>query len=294
MSMKLKAYERRAKNRVKDNTLESRMSGLRQFDDFLDHDEEPTVEDAEEYADWLLEQYEAGVYSSATVRQYYKCVRYYFSTMMGNEDELDHISQWLPEESNDHGDYLDFDEWDLLRKNAYAYREDAIIELMYRYGRRPGEVRLINLDDVDLDKEQITFNILKKDKPLRATFELMEEPKRKIEKYLEYRIDQEIEAEHPWEEGTVEPLFTTGNGRISYDTIWVNVKKIADRAGIDKNITPKSMRHSRATHLDWEGNSPEEIARHQLIHEPDTKVIGAYIHDREEEQVREPMKMGDE
>lgn len=313
--MNIELYEKRAKNTIKESTLNSRLSALRRFKEFIGEDREPTVEDVEEWVDHLLDLHERGDLTSATIRQYYKTTRYYFEMMDGNAEELDFISKRLPPERNDHGDYLDYDEWEALRKNAYSYREDAIIELMYRYGRRPGEIILLNLSDIDLDnkvieevetedgeveekiveKPTITFNILKKKESFRAKFELKPEPKKKLERYLKHRIDVKEKAEHPWEDGEyVDPLFTTGNGRISYDTVYVNVKKIADRAGIEKNITPKSMRHSRATHLDWEGNSPEEIARHQLIHEPDTQVIGAYIHDRDEEQVREVMSLDEE
>lgn len=292
--MKIESYERRARNSVKEQTLRSRLSALRRLEDFIGEDREPEVEDVEKWAESLIEEYENDEISSATVRQYYKAVRYYYETMGMDPDDINHISKWLPSVKNDPGAYLDKEEWELLRSNAYQYRDDAIIEIMYRYGRRPSEVILINMDDVDFDEGTITFNILKKDEPFRATFELIDVVERKIKRYLKHRIRMTVDAEYPWEDGEVEPLFTTGNGRISYDTVRYNIKKIASNAGIEKNIIPKSMRHSRATHLDWEGTSPEVIARQQLIHEPDSDVIGAYIHDREEDDVREPLKLSDE
>jgi integrase/recombinase XerD len=105
-----------------------------------------------------------------------------------------------------------------------------------------------------------------------------------------YRLEQTIEADEEWmQEERVSPLFTTTHGRISYDTIYKKIKSIAEEADIDKNITPKSLRHSRATHLDWDGKSPEVIARQQLAHNPDTQTISNYIHDRDEDDVREVM-----
>lgn len=292
--MNLEKYKKRERQNVKDATLQSRLSPLKQFDEFLQHDDEPSIEEAEEWVERLIEKFENGEISSATVNQYYKAVRYYFEIMHGNSEELDHISKWTPTEDNDHGDFLEHDEWELLRGYAFKPRTSAIIECMYRYGRRPGEVRLLNLSDVNFNRGTIIFPILKKQETLRANFKLLDDTRAELDNYLNYRVDKEVEGEHPWEDDTVKPLFTTGNGRISYDTIWVNVKKVTDRAGIDKNITPKSMRHSRATHLDWAGEDPESIARHQLIHEPDTQVIGAYIHDRDASDVREPMVLEDE
>jgi integrase/recombinase XerD len=289
--MDLETYKKRERNNVTEQTLSGRMSALRRFEDFVEG--EPTVEDVDEYADHLIELFEDGELSSSTVRQYYKAVRYYFDMMQGNADELDYISKRLPAAKNDHGDYLTKKEWQMMRENAHEYRIDAILEIMYKYGRRPGEVIALNESDVDLENEEITFPILKKEETLRAKFELFDSPKEKINSYMKYKPSVTVEPEKEWEEDEVKPLFVA-NGRISYDTVWRKVKQVAERAGIDKNITPKSMRHTRATHLDWEGNSPEEIARHQLIHEPDTDVISAYIHDREEEQLREPMKLEEE
>lgn len=292
--MNIQKYKKRAKNQVSESTLNSRVSALRNFRDHTDMDGEPTVEDVEGWMDHLIDLHDEGKIKSGTIRQYFKAVRYYFRTIHGDDEQLDHIHEWMPKMDTDHGDYLDREEWQLLRNNTWAARETAIIETMYFYARRPGEVRFLNMDDIDLDEGTITFSILKKEEALRATFELRDEVRDVIEAYLPYRAQKKVEAEQDWEEGTVEPLFTTKHGRISYDTIWRNIKKIAERAGIDKNITPKSMRHSRATHLDWDGHSPDEIARHQLVHEPDTDVIGAYIHDREETQVRDVMVTSDE
>lgn len=304
--MQIEKYKRRAKHNVSESTLRSRMSALRNFNEFLDK-EEPEVEDVEEWVDHLIERYEKDEIKTGTIKQYFKCVRYYFSTVKGEDDSLDHIKNWIPSGDTDHGDYLTQDELARMESNTYQLRERAIIRLMYRYARRPGEVILLNMDDItmgddeyymsdppegDWERGTITFNILKKREPFRATFELTSSCRNAIQEYMEHRMDVKEEAEHEWEEGEeVSPLFTTLNGRVSYDTVWKNMKQIAERTGLDKNITPKSMRHSRATHLDWAGNSPGEIARQQLVHEPDSDVIGAYIHDRSEEQVREVMEV---
>lgn len=275
--------------------MKSRVSALNNFESFLGNGKEPTVEDVEEWVDHLIDQYDKGEIKSGTIKQYFNAVRYYFEMIHGGNDELSHIRKWIPTGDTDHGDYLDREEWKDLMKVITNYRDRAFVQLMYEYARRPGEVLLLNKGDVDMEEETITFTILKKKETLRAKFTLRPESKEALENLDKFSMDMEVPAEHEWEEGdVVEPLFVSRHGRVSYDTMWRMVKEAAEKAGIDKNITPKSMRHSRATHLDWAGHSPAEIARHQLVHDPDTDVISAYIHDRSEEQVREPMVMDDE
>lgn len=291
--MQIEKYKQREKHNITESTLDSRISALRKLDDFVDS-EEITVEDVENWVDHLIEEFEEDDIKAGTIKQYFKAVKYYWKKIHGSADEIEHIRDWIPVGKTNHGDYLEREEWDALRNSIINLRDQAIIDLMYFYARRPGEVILLNLDDIDFEEETITFNILKKDDPFRATFKLRDEAKQSIENYLNYRTEKIIEGEHEWEDDRVEPLFTTNYGRISYDAVWRNIKSLAESAGINKNITPKSMRHSRVTHLDRSGEAPDVIARQQLIHDPDSNVVGHYVHPRDEEDVREVMSLDEE
>jgi len=293
--MQIEKYEKRAKHNVAKSTLQTRLSGQRHLQKFMGEDREPTVDDVEEWIDYLIDQFEAGEIKSSTIREYFKAVKYYFEVVKGETDALDHMSKWLPTSDSDPGEHLTKEEWEAMREAASGYRDSAFIELMYFYARRPSEVIGLNKEDVDMEEGTITFPILKKEKDLRATFELKEKPRKALERWLPYSGDVEEEMDWQGETVTVHPVFTTSEGRISYSTIYNMVKRVASKAGIEKNVTPKGMgRHSRATHLDWEGNAPGNIARDMLVHDPDTDVIGRYIHDRDEDQVRDVMTLGDE
>lgn len=307
--MQIEKYRKRTENNVKEGTLNSRLSALRKFEDYLDGDE-PNPKDVEEWVDYLIDQHNAGEIKASTIRQYFKSVRYYFETVKGDYESLERIKRFLPDNDVDNGDYLDVDEWEYMRDNTYSFRDKLIINLMYFYGRRPMEVILLNCEDIDLQEETITFNILKKkDKQItdemvikggsayrvfRAKFELLPEVKEAAEDWLPYKHDKAEEIIYKGEEKEVKPLVTTQHGRISYSTVWKMVKNKSQEAAPDKNITPKSFRHSRATHLYWDGNSPDEIASHQLVHNPDSEVISSYVHEREEEDTREVMRTDDE
>jgi len=303
--MQLEKYEKRSKHNVSDPTLKSRMSALRTFSKFVGG-KEPDADDVERWIDHMIDKYESNEVKASTIDQYFNAIRYYFETVKGGSDEIDHMKKWLPDKNIDHGDYLTEEEWDKFIDSIYDYRDRSIFMLMYEYARRPGEIRLLNQEDLGYDDEKeeetITFTILKKrretnDGKFRATFNLKDNCKRAIDAYLDKYESKNFEETDvvDGEEVTVHPLFTTTHGRISYDSIWRKSKKYARSANInpEKNIMPKTMRHTRATHLDWAGFSPDEIARHQLVHGPNTNVISAYIHDRDESQVREVMNIED-
>lgn len=305
--MNIEKFRKRTETSIAESTMKSRISGIKKLERFMDHGGEPTAEDVEDWVDHLIDEHAAGNISSGTIDLYFKAVCYYFRAVHGDDRDIEHLSRVLPTKEVNHGDYLEPEEWEKLREYALNRRLRAFVDLMYYYARRPAEVRLLNLDDIDFEEGTITFNIVKKKDNLRATFNLKDEVRTSLERYLEFRMnktqtrDEYLELingkiddpELIWDE-ELEPVFTTTHGRISQDTIWRNIKSLADKAGIDKNVTPKTMRHTRTTHLDWEGHSPEEIARHQLVHDPDSNVVGGYIHDRPETEVRETMELEDE
>ena len=293
--MHIEKYKKRAKHNIAESTLNTRLSGQRNIEEFIGEDREPTVDDVEDWVDHLIDKYERGEIKSSTIREYFKAVKYYFQVVKGESEALDHMSKWLPTSDSDPGEHLELEEWEAMRDAVSGYRDSAFLDLMYFYARRPSEVIGINREDIDLEEGTITFPILKKKEDFRATFELLEEPRKSLERWLPYSGDVEEEIEWKGETRVVHPVFTTSEGRISYSTVYNMVKRVADKAGINKNVTPKGMgRHSRATHLDWEGNAPGNIARDMLVHDPDTDVIGRYIHDRSEDDVREVMSLDGE
>jgi len=309
--MQLEKYKRRERNQVSESTVNARMSALRNLNEF-NGGSEPDVQDVEEWIDNLIQQHEEGKIKASTIRQYYKAARYYFSKIKNEPDSLDHITDWMPEKDVDHGAYLTEEEWERLKLNISGLRDRAFIKVMYHYARRPGEVLLLNEEDIDFDEGTIKFSILKKEKDDRgqklpmlqlkrdgevyrehrvfgATFDLVDNIRGDLKRLIDFTSNQTETVVYDGEEKEVTPLFSGSNPRVSYSTVRKSIKRAAKSAGIDKNITPKSGRHSRATHLNWAGHSPAEIADRQLVHDPDTEVIGAYVHPRDEDDTREVM-----
>lgn len=307
--MQIDKYERRAKHNLSNSTLKSRLSALRSYDSFIEG-EEATPDNFEEWVDNMIMMYEDGKIKASTLREYAKAGRYYFRVVLGDSDSIEHVFDYLPKNDSDPGDYLTDEEWDRMLSSIHNIRYKTIFKIMYKYARRPTEITLLNLNDIDFDEGTIRFVILKKDdkpgrqlprlevggetyKAFRATFKLLDDVESDIRYYLNYRNPQTETIVFDGDEMDVEPLFTTGHGRISYSSVYRKAKQAMKDAGIDKNVTPKTMRHSRATHLDWNGNAPGNIASDMLVHAPDSRVVGRYIHDRSEDEVRDVMDISD-
>ena len=115
-------------------------------------------------------------------------------------------------------------------------RDKAVLETLYATGIRVSE--LCNLDIHDVGEN--TVRVLGKGGKERIV-PIGEEAIAAIDAYLgNYRHDK---GEH-------RPLFVSKRGkRMSRVTVWEKVKFYARKVGIEKEISPHTLRHSFATHL---------------------------------------------
>ena len=115
-------------------------------------------------------------------------------------------------------------------------RDKAVLETLYATGIRVSE--LCNLDIHDVGEN--TVRVLGKGGKERIV-PIGEEAIAAIDTYLgNYRHDK----------GDHRPLFVSKRGkRMSRVTVWEKVKFYARKVGIEKEISPHTLRHSFATHL---------------------------------------------
>jgi integrase/recombinase XerD len=116
-------------------------------------------------------------------------------------------------------------------------RDKAILELLYASGLRVSELCGLGVNDVD-DVQVRVFGKGSKERIVPVGQKALEA----LDYYLiNYR---EILGGDP------KALFVTKSGnRIDRTTIWRMIKNYAKSAGITKNISPHTLRHSFATHL---------------------------------------------
>lgn len=119
-------------------------------------------------------------------------------------------------------------------------RDKAMLELLYATGIRVTELIDLNVSDVNLDTELIRCD----SKGRERYIPLYHEAVKALSAYL-YTVRAHIVASN--EE---EALFVNMNGgRMSRQGFWKVIKFYQHKAGIEKDITPHTLRHSFAAHL---------------------------------------------
>ena len=163
-------------------------------------------------------------------------------------------------------EFLTIEEIELLvnqidRSKKEGERNLAIIEVLYGCGLRVTE--LIELKISEIYWEEGFIRIIGKGNKERLV------PLGKIaSKHLKIYLN-EIRVHQKVKDLFVDHVFINKNGsKISRVMIFKIVKKLAEKAGIQKNISPHSLRHSFATHLVEGGadlRSVQEMLGHQSI-----------------------------
>jgi len=155
-----------------------------------------------------------------------------------------------------------------IKKSNHAQRNRTILELLYATGLRVSEMCALKIGDLSLqdamlrtmgkgNKERIV-PIAGKTVELVNNYLLQDRPR---------YIRNELEAH----------LFLSQQGRpLTRQRIWQIIKDQAKAAGIDKKISPHTLRHSCATHLLENGGSLRVIQ--ELLGHSDISTTQLYTH----------------
>ena len=230
------------------NTLSSYLRDLRQLSDYLlahacrlDTAKE---EDLTAYITWLR----GNGKSVATVSRAIASIKGFYSrlaeqgTVKKNPSKAlvpDKLTQKLPQ-------ILTSKEVELLLEqpaciDPKGYRDRAMLELLYATGIRVSELISLNVSDVNSAAGIITCH--GRDKRDRA-IPLYPAAIRALNEYMEFIRPRMVAS--PKEEA----LFVNVSGeRMSRQGFWKLIKAYQTKAGIEKDITPHTLRHSFAAHL---------------------------------------------
>lgn len=147
-------------------------------------------------------------------------------------------------------DFLDGDDLERLleapmkteESKIIQLRDKAILEMLFSTGLRVSELSKLKLDNINLNKEE--FTIRGKGEKLRIAF-LSNQTKYWLKQYIEARKDMSpyLFVRHDKAKGKEEPKNLTPR------SIQRLIKKYSLAAGITKDVTPHTLRHSFATDL---------------------------------------------
>ena len=145
------------------------------------------------------------------------------------------------------------------RSKPEGERNLAIIETMYACGLRVSELVGLHLSDLHLDRNFI--RVRGKGNKERLV-PIHPKAQKLVESYIKHiRNHLEIDPKYS------DILFLNRRGKsLSRQMIFIMLKDLAARAGIHKNISPHTLRHSFATHL-VQGGADLRVVHELLGHE---------------------------
>lgn len=123
--------------------------------------------------------------------------------------------------------------------SAKEIRDKAMLELLYATGMRVSELIRLKLQDLNLKSDYVICQ----DKGKERIVPFGNMAKQSLERYLS-------EARGQLEKNETDALFLNCSGKeMSRQGFWKIVKLYRERAGIQEEITPHTLRHSFAMHL---------------------------------------------
>lgn len=260
-----------------DNTIESYNRDLKQY---LDHLAKEAIDDWHQVDRYtilsFLQHLKELKKSSATVIRMVSSLRrfhqYLKQEQRSSVDPMLHID--TPKKAQTLPKVLSMTEVEKMIETpnvdeVLGLRDRAILEVMYATGLRVSELTELKMDDLHLSLGLIQ-TIGKGDK--ERIIPIGDLAIKWIENYLKY---SRIKLEKPDKRSPY--LFLNHHGRkLTRQGIWKNLKALVEKAGIEKEVTPHTLRHSFATHL-LENGADLRVVQELLGHS-DISTTQIYTH----------------
>ena len=131
-------------------------------------------------------------------------------------------------------------------------RDKAMLELLYATGIRVSELISLKTEDMNLNMEYVICHEKSKDRVIPFG----SEAKKALENYMQKTRAQMVGSSES------EYLFVNCSGKpMSRQGFWKLIKHYAEKAGIEKEITPHTFRHSFAAHLLENGADVQSVQK---------------------------------
>ena len=244
------------------NTIEAYMRDIKQFQHFILHQydclpKDVARENIERYMDWL---YDRGTKKSSQARQL-SGIKSFFNYLLLKDMIASSPAELIlpPKPAKVLPNTLSTDEIDRMiatidDSSPKGIRDKAILEVLYSCGLRVSELCNLRLGDLFFGEGYIRI-IGKGDKQRLVPISGI--ACERIQRYKEVRTKKTTE----------DTLFLNNRGtKLTRVMIFNIIKQAALLAGIDKSISPHTLRHSFATHL-LEGGANIRQVQEMLGHE---------------------------
>lgn len=210
-------------------------------------------------------------YSVGSVGQYQSALKAFYRYHDGHDVDPEEIPVFAPEDTSvDDRDMFEVDEVQAMRDAIDSPRERCLFELLAFTGQRIRAIQTLRIKDIDLDDGVLYLNEdaegLKGAKGKR--------PLLGAEAYVRRWLDY-----HPTKESDdylITPKATGGGepgGMITQDTIRYHLRKVADKAGVDKDVHPHIFRHYFTTIAKRDYDMDDAYIKHLRGDAPGSRVM---------------------
>lgn len=259
------------------NTIESYLRDLRTYLNFLKTNQLIAWDDIDRYAilsflQQLKEEKKSAnsiIRMVSSLRQFHQFLR---QEKLATVDPMAHID--TPKKAQTLPKVLSTKEVEILietpnTSETLGIRDRAILEVMYATGLRVSELTELKLDDLHLSLGLIQ-TIGKGDK--ERILPLGDLAIKWTETYLNHSRSR---LERPNQRSSY--VFLNHHGhKLTRQGIWKNLKLLVQKAGIEKAVTPHTLRHSFATHLLENGADLRTVQ--ELLGHSDISTTQIYTH----------------
>lgn len=272
-----------------ENTIESYEQAVKQYYEFMNVNGFNTEDDIISNSSWsnlimfrnMLEEKQLNPYSInarlSGLKSFFNFLVYAKIISENPMDTIEKVSTASVEQSTDfltHEEYmrlLDIIGTKLpnVKQDNFEYiraRDLLMVGLVLQTGLRISEVLSLTVNQIDTENKRI--KVLGKGKKLRDVV-FTDDVLTLLQDYTNMRNTIDIKD--------TDILFLSKNGKkMSRQNVNVNLKKYCERAGIEKNITPHSLRHTSITQMGESGMSVAKISA--IAGHSSTTITSRYLH----------------
>ena len=230
------------------NTLECYMRDIRQYEDYMNSIgiDDISLVNKSHIQSYLNKKEEEGT-SPSTILRKLSSIRSYYKFLVQKNKIFQDPTEYLegPKNQRKPPSILTINEINKLMDqpqgdNPKAIRDKAMLELLYGTGIKVSELINLNIEDVDSKNGKIRCSSSNKERIVKVNNRALTF----LKLYIKEARNQLIRNKNE------KALFVNLHGkRMTRQGFWKIVKFYTEKAEINKDITPHTLRHSFAIHL---------------------------------------------
>ena len=267
----------KSEKELSDNTLDSYLSDIRQFVDYM---KSKNIYDVRHTTNAMVLSYllflEKEDMAPATLHRKLSSLRGYYRYLLLNRlidiDPTRNLN--LPKNKRKMPNALTMDETNRLLSQPHgsdykSIRDKAMLELLYATGIRVSELISLNVDNVNLEVGWLKCGQAHRERIIPIASDALMH----LERYLRNARNELVKNSEE------DALFVNTHGkRMSRQGFWKIIKQYKEKAQINKDITPHTLRHSFAVHLVENGVDIQDVQEMLGHSDVSTTLIYRQIH----------------